>query len=258
MDALLQSLELEWQHPKPQALARAPLYHQLYALLRRAILDGRVALNDQMPTEEQISDTFGVSKVTAKRAMTELANEHLIERSRGRGSHVIYHSNPRPMAAPLVGMLENYTDLARKSQARVLSVSNIKPPEMVRAELELSERETAVKIVRVHKNEQNLAYSVYTSWTPWVDVDQFPETKLTSDSRLQILREIGVRFDRVTQTLGAEAASGEVAKELDLEAGAPLLSLIRHSFDGAKCVDILFGLYNPLLFKYAMEMTQTH
>ena len=50
-----------------------PLYFRLYSLLKNAILDGTVANGEQMPTEQQLAETFAVSRITAKRAMDELA-----------------------------------------------------------------------------------------------------------------------------------------------------------------------------------------
>jgi len=76
-----------------------PLYHQLYKLLHDFILNGTLAAGERMPTEEQLSKTFLVSRITAKRAMDELALEKLVERRRGKGTHVIYKYTPKPVAA---------------------------------------------------------------------------------------------------------------------------------------------------------------
>jgi DNA-binding transcriptional MocR family regulator len=54
-----------------------PLYHQLYSLLKARILDGTLALGLRLPPEEQLADLFKVSRITAKRAMDDLATEEL-------------------------------------------------------------------------------------------------------------------------------------------------------------------------------------
>jgi DNA-binding FadR family transcriptional regulator len=63
-----------------------PLYHQLFSLLKSRILDGTLALGLRLPPEEQLADLFSVSRITAKRAMDDLATEGLVERRRGRGT----------------------------------------------------------------------------------------------------------------------------------------------------------------------------
>ena len=68
--------------------APTPLYYQMYTLLKNRILDGSIAHGTQMPTEQQLAAAFNVSRITAKRAMDELAAEELVERRRGKGTHV--------------------------------------------------------------------------------------------------------------------------------------------------------------------------
>jgi hypothetical protein len=72
MSDLLASLKSEWELAQGGPLTRVPLYHQLYSVLRGAILDGTIAYDAQMPTEQQLAATFDVSRITAKRAMDDL------------------------------------------------------------------------------------------------------------------------------------------------------------------------------------------
>ena len=83
-----------------QALSKdlpTPLYFQLYRLLKNGILDGTFINGSQLPTEGQLSEEFGVSRITSKRAMDELAREGLVERQRGRGTHVTHEPTAAPM-----------------------------------------------------------------------------------------------------------------------------------------------------------------
>ena len=43
---------------------------------------------DRLPSENQLAEAFGVSRMTARRALMELANEGLVERIRGKGTFV--------------------------------------------------------------------------------------------------------------------------------------------------------------------------
>ena len=114
-----------------------PLYYQLYTLLRGMILDGTLPFGERMPTEEQLAETFGVSRITAKRAMDEIAAEELVERRRGKGTHVTYRYTPKPVKAPLVGMLQEIESMARNTRANVLDCDMRQPPGEIREELEL-------------------------------------------------------------------------------------------------------------------------
>jgi DNA-binding GntR family transcriptional regulator len=43
-------------------MARVPLYHQLYSVLKSAILDGTIPYDAQMPTEQQLAATFACGR----------------------------------------------------------------------------------------------------------------------------------------------------------------------------------------------------
>ena len=118
----LETMKDEWISNKEGLLNKAPLYHQLYSLLKTSILDGTLNYEDRMPTEQELESTFDVSRITAKRAMDELASDNLIKRQRGRGSHVKFKYKPKPVSAPLVEMLENLVEMGIHSVVKVISI----------------------------------------------------------------------------------------------------------------------------------------
>lgn len=253
MPEFLQSLKSEWEI-RSAADSKEPLYHQLYLVLKRSITDGSVQKGAQMPTEQQLSDTFDLSRITVKRAMDELAADDLIARRRGKGSHVTYQYQPEPVKAPLVGMLENVEEMGKHSQVKVLSIDTLVPPGDVRRVLGLNESDHATKVVRVRRNENGTPYAYYVSWT-LAPKSGFTKSNIEKKTRLSILNESGIRISHVEQTLGAESANAEIAALIEVPVGTALLSLERQSFDtDKKLVDILYGLYNPEMFTYKMTM----
>ncbi len=255
MNELLNSLKSELQLSQHGTMARVPLYHQLYTVLKGAILDGTIAYDTQMPTEHQLIKVFDVSRVTAKRAMDELAAEDLIARFRGKGSHVTYQYVPKPIRGPLVGMLESLIDMAEHDSVRVVSIEKIAPPADIRELLNLSEGQLVHKVVRVNSNEEGEPYAYYVSWTTGIS-RAFTKRKLESEARVKLLRENDINLTKMKQVLSAEHASSRIAAELGVEPGAALLSVRRlgHVASGA-VVDVLDGLYNPERYQYAMVMS---
>ncbi|NCF52588.1 UTRA domain-containing protein [Gammaproteobacteria bacterium] len=252
MTELLSSLKTEWQLAEHSSMARVPLYHQLYSVLKSAILDGTIPYDAQMPTEQQLAATFAVSRITAKRAMDELAAENLIARFRGKGSHVTYHYTPKPVRAPLVGMLENLIEMRKHSIVRVVSIKAVVPPADVRQILGLADKDIVHKVVRVNSNEDGEPYAYYLSWTAGIK-KSYTKRKLENNTRLDLLRENDINLAKVEQFFGAENASRPVAEKLDVEPGAALLSIRRLGYDeSGKIVDVLDGLYNPKRFQYAL------
>lgn len=256
MNELLTSLKASWELAQSGALAaRVPLYHQLYSVLRESILDGTITYDVQMPTEQQLATTFDVSRITAKRAMDELANEGLIARFRGKGSHVKYQYKPQPVRAPLVGMLENLVEMGKHSIVRVISVEQVVPPAEIRERLGMEEGETAHKLVRVRSNEEGRPFAYYVSWTVGIRKG-FTKKILEKTPRLDVIRHNGIRLTKVEQVLSAEAASSRIAAELEVDPGAALLSIRRQSYnEKGVVVDVLDCLYNPARFQYAMVLS---
>lgn len=245
--------------PQRNALSKespTPLYHQLYSLLKGFILEGRLPYGERMPTEEQLADTFKVSRITAKRAMDELANDSLVERRRGKGTHIIYKYSPRPVRAPLIGMLQEIESMARNSRAIILECNMMQPPQAIRTELELKPGETALHLIRV-RERKGLKFGYYVSWTAGVEMPA-KKTIFENTPRLTYFRDNGLEITHVTQILSAVAATAEVASALEVAAGSPLLSLTRRSYNTVNgqehLRDYMQVLYHPERFQYKMDL----
>ncbi len=255
MSEILASLKSDWELSQRGAMSRVPLYHQLYSVLKASILDGTIPFDAQMPTEQQLATTFDVSRITAKRAMDELAAESLIARYRGKGSHVTYQYEPKPVQAPLVGMLENLIEMGKHSIVRVISIDKVVPPATVRKTLGLDKTETVHQVVRVRSSEEGEPYAYYVSYTVGI-TRGFTKRSMEKTPRLDVLKQNGIELTKVEQTLSAENASLTVAEELGIEPGAALLSIVRHSYDKhGRVVDVLDCLYNPKRFTYRMVLS---
>ncbi|MDO6692609.1 histidine utilization repressor [Aliiglaciecola sp. 3_MG-2023] len=62
------------------------------------IEDGSMQRGDKVPSENKLAEQFNVSRMTARRALTELVNEGILFRSQGLGTFV---NDQRPMSSML-------------------------------------------------------------------------------------------------------------------------------------------------------------
>jgi GntR family transcriptional regulator len=231
-----------------------PLYFQLYSLIKQNILNGNLEDGTQLPTEATLSKAFDISRITAKRALDELAAENLVERRRAKGTHVTHKYELKPVKAPLVGMLQELEFLGQHSEAKVLEVLDTKPPAMIAKEFDLLEDQTLLKVTRV-RSRGNEPFGYYTSWSKGL-VKHNSKADFERITRLEVFRLNNIDIKHVKQTLTAKAASPEVAAELGVEVGFPLLSLVRRSFDQQEnLVDYLHVRYHPERFQYQMDLT---
>jgi GntR family transcriptional regulator len=70
--------------------AVTPLYHQLKEILVGEIRSGRLKPSDQLPPEDQIAASYGVSMITVRRSLIDMAVAGYIRRERGRGTFVAH------------------------------------------------------------------------------------------------------------------------------------------------------------------------
>ena len=247
------SAERQW---KLSTDSPTPLYYQLYRLLKAGILDGSFARGIQLPTEKQLSAKFGVSRITSRRALDELASEGLVERQRGKGTYVVYRYRRPPMHAPMVGLLQEIESIGRQSTATVLDCGLVRPPPEVRQKLELDEQQTVLHLARVrHRNDRRFGY--YASWTKGVDVP--PDLSVLEDTpRMSYFRARGLVAASIRQTINAQPATPEVAGALRVKPGSPLLSVTRLTFaephQQGPAVDFLHILYHPQRFEYCIDL----
>ncbi|HBW21554.1 MAG TPA: GntR family transcriptional regulator [Actinobacteria bacterium] len=68
-----------------------PLYEQLAAILRGRIEAG--SITSRLPSETSLMQEYGISRITARKAVEVLAAEGLVRVSHGRGTFVIREPN---------------------------------------------------------------------------------------------------------------------------------------------------------------------
>jgi GntR family transcriptional regulator len=71
-------------------LGPVPLHHQVYLDLVSALDSNEWEPGDRLPAERELAAKYGCSLITVRRALTELAREQRIERTRGRGTFVLH------------------------------------------------------------------------------------------------------------------------------------------------------------------------
>ncbi len=234
--------------------APTPLYFQLFTLLKNRILNGSIPHGEQMPTEEELAKGFNVSRITAKRALDDLAAAELVERRRGKGTFVTYAAARESVHAPLLGELEQLHNLARKTHVRVLDVGQQIPPGDVAAEMGLERGELAWHCSRIRLTEDDLPYGHLISWTTGISKG-YTKRELERRVRLDILKDNGIEIHKIEQTISAVPAQEFFAHALNLDVGAPTLLMVRRIYDRqGNLVDILYCHHNPRRFQFRLEL----
>ena len=99
--------------------AARPLYVQLKETILDEIVRGRLKPGDQLPSHRELCETYQMSHMTVRRAITELANEGVLSAVPGKG---IYVAEPKQIADS-GALISFHEDMARRGligQTRIL------------------------------------------------------------------------------------------------------------------------------------------
>jgi GntR family transcriptional regulator len=207
-----------------------PLYHQIYLQLRDEILSGRRAHGSALPTELELSELYAVSRITARRVLTELAQHNFVERKRRLGTRVIFQSANKPIEANIDQAVDSLLDFGRRTAVTVLEVERQLPPPVVSAALGTSPHEQVVRAVRVRSlGGEPLGYVL--SYVPLALEEVITAKALARSPILELLERAGHKVEHATQTISALEADPVMAQALGVEARSALLRISRTSFD---------------------------
>lgn len=239
------------------ALSEGGKARRVYLLLRDEISNGTFREGALLPGENRLADQFGVSRITVRRALEELAGDGWIEKRTGAGSVVLPRAeSDNRIAADFAGLIPQLVEIDRSTTARLLSFSYALPPEVVAEALGLTRGEKVQTAVRVRLSDGQ-PFSHLTTHVPADIAETYDETDLATQPLFRLLERSGVVVDSATQSVSATLATPDVAEALGISVGSPLLSLRRIVRDAdGRGVEYLSALYRPDLFRLEMKLAR--
>ncbi|MFT3968081.1 MAG: GntR family transcriptional regulator [Sphingobium sp.] len=206
------------------------MYHQIYLQLRDEILSGQRPLGSALPTEQELSDIYSVSRITARRVLSELAQQHFVERKRRLGTRVIFQSPAKPMEANIDQAVDSLLAFGRRTTVNVIEVATEIPSATVASALKVGPDEQVVRAVRVRSMDgEPLGYIV--SYVPAELHNVITSRTLARAPILKLLEEAGYKAEQAEQTISAMQADAVISQALEIEARSALLRISRTSYD---------------------------
>jgi GntR family transcriptional regulator len=208
---------------------RDPLWLQIAALIGAEVAGGVLTRGSRLPSERELCDRLGVSRVTLRRALAHLVEEGVLESSHGRGWYVTTGVLGEP---PNVLRSFNQTAAARglEATARVLA-SETAPATLDEAEALSIAPGTDVFHVRRVRLLGGAPIAVDLARVPLALAPDLPELDFATASLYEALEERGVLPTRADFSVEAAPASAEDAALLEVEPGHPLLVTDQITFD---------------------------
>ncbi len=199
-----------------------PLYHQLRQALLGTLEQGHWQKGDPIPTEREICDTYGVSRITVRRAINDLVREGYLVSQQGKGTFVA-----RPKIQRQLSQLRSFSEemeaLGLRSGSQLLSLRQEPAIGDVAAALQVKEGEWIwiVERLRLADDEPTIVSTSHLRLPAHVVLT--PAQLHGQASLWRVLRSQGVTFARSEATIQAVEGSAHESELLEVQPGSPLL-----------------------------------
>jgi GntR family transcriptional regulator len=244
------------QQPKKSSRKRATkftLYAHVKEQLRREILDGSRAVHSKLPSEDQLTKLFKVSRITVRQALADLQRDGLVFKVNGKGSFV---SKPKAVLdiSMLRGFAEAAASLGYETFARVISLQEIEASRSVATHLMLEPKAKVVRLQRLRfLNREPVSFDI-TYVRSEVGAVLANVDLETRDVISVLENECKLTVVKAREAIDAMLCDAETGKHLQLEEGGPILHIERTMLDQKERPVLYENLYyHGNSFRYGLE-----
>lgn len=246
-------MDMKTLMPELDELSPTPLYHQITLHLQQLIKEGKLQPGDQLPSERQLAEETGVSRMTVRQAVHAMVADGYCERVRGRGIYV----RKRPViidSRSFEGFTANMGRQGLAASTRSITSRIVDPPDLVREILELGPQARVIELTRLRL----IGSFPAVLETEWFAADRFDglEKEDMSRSLYEILeRRYGTKISSTTDTIRPYLPDERECALLQVPIGAPVILRDRVGNDASgKAVEVVRSVYSPDQYEFRMTL----
>ncbi|MEL6642079.1 MAG: GntR family transcriptional regulator [Pseudomonadota bacterium] len=231
---------------------RGPRYQQLSRHIAELIHAGDLSPDDQLPSEREFADIAGVSRVTVRKAIGELADVGLIEQRQGAGSFVKAPGERFEQSlSSLVSFTENLEARGIRSASRVLLKGVFRPTPTETTILGLT---PVQRVARIHRLRSGDGVPMALEHSSIPD-DVLPNPDKVGVSLYELLRTRNMAPTRAIQRVLAINATDRIAELLKLPGGTAVLQIERTGYlASGRPIEFTSGVYRSDIYDFVSEL----
>ena len=142
-----------------------PKYYQLGQILREMIEDEELEPGDSIPTEIELCEYHGVSRMTARKAIQDLVHEGLLYREQGKGTFVAYPKERRSVSQ-LLSFTEEMKAKGEEVTNKVMLFKKDRPSKKVANILDLNPDEDFIFMIKRIRIVSNVPFAIELARIP--------------------------------------------------------------------------------------------
>ncbi|WP_278537486.1 histidine utilization repressor [Delftia acidovorans] len=203
------------------------LYQQVKDHVLRKIADGSLSAGERVPSEQELVQEFGVARMTANRALRELAEQGVIVRVAGVGSFVA-EEKPQSTLLRIANIAEEIRQRGHDHRFELISVRRESASPEVAASLQLSAGSSVFHLQGVHFENDVPVQLEDRHVNPRMAPDFMEQDFSLIQPSVYLVRN--VPFDQIEHVVDAMLPTPEQARWLQMDADQPCLTLTRRTW----------------------------
>jgi GntR family transcriptional regulator len=204
-----------------------PRYYEIEQALRARV--AKLSPGDPLPSDAELCAEFGVSRMTARNAMTQLVQAGIVQRIPGRGTFVARQPVHR-QAGSLISFSDEMRRRGRRPRSRLLTRRTRAGTGVETVSLGLRSGSEVVELVRLRLADEEPIAIEASAFAPSLAA-VLEDADLEDGSLFDTLVGAGHVPTAGRASLVAEAATATDARHLGIKRGGPLLVERRLIFD---------------------------
>ena len=239
--------------PAPNKERAVPLYYQLAETIDAQITSGELQPGDRLPSERDLATKAGISRMTARQALTHLVERSVVEVRHGVGTFV---AQPKLTSDPLhlLGFTEQMMATGGTVSSTVLNQEVLPAPSVIASALGSDPGGDVVRIMRL-RSLNGTPLLLETSYFPYRLVAGIELRDLSSSSLYTTLeQDFGIHLAHAQQSVEAIAANSYESELFGIDKGSPMLLLegVASTRDGT-AGEFFKAVYRGDRFKFALQ-----
>ncbi|WP_404462020.1 GntR family transcriptional regulator [Sutcliffiella horikoshii] len=230
-----------------------PIYYQLESYIKNQIEAGFILPGENIPSEREYAESYGISRMTVRQAINSLVNEGLLYRKKGSGTFV----SEKKIEQPLQGLTSFTEDMKKRGMtptSKLIHFEVIPANSFIANELKISEYAPVYEIKRIRLADGE-PMALETNYLSANLVKGLTEEQVKASIYSYVEEKLGLRITHAEQLIESVRASEEHEKLLFIEKDHPMLYIQRNTFlhDGTP-LELVKSVYRGDRYKFQIKM----
>jgi GntR family transcriptional regulator len=231
---------------------KQPFYLQVRNSIRQKIENGEWLEGDLIPSEKELAELYGVSRVTIRTAITSLVQEQLLTRRAGFGTTVYKNKSSLSNFTLIRSFTNEMNEMGLPSKTMEAELKEIQADKTLASIFNIEEGAKLYNLKRVRGTVIPILYSD----TYLLPIIELPNThEFLIGSLYQYLASKNVYFNVFEEYVSAVHASKQIKNLLKIYDDAPQLKRKRYSYDDTnRLLEYTETFYNSAHYEYRTRL----